>query len=262
MSHRKVSRGFHPSSNHFHRDRSSFGGHHMHRDRPHFDRHGHSHSCSHDTSSSLGSIIGLGVAAFAIGSALKKSKNEIPSLSQSTQNTREPTPKNIGGATKIYLPMILRDFPDFHSPNAESDIKAVMRDYIYCVHTGQNTLDSHAVNENVLSRIIPKQNGTVTDISFHQLEIQNYQKSVNYATIYYRTSFGYRLNGVLIETKYEIQYTLQLRDLSTSVSTLRCKNCNAPIDSLDAVSTCKYCDAKIVRDTIMNWVVSDIHELR
>ena len=119
-----------------------------------------------------------------------------------------------------------------------------------------------AVNENVLSRIIPKQNGSVTDIMFHQIGIQNYQKSINYATIIYRLSFGYRLDGVLIETRYEVHYTLQLRNYDTSVEVLRCKNCNAPIDISGAIATCKYCESKIVRDTIMTWVVSDIRELR
>jgi DNA-directed RNA polymerase subunit RPC12/RpoP len=173
-----------------------------------------------------------------------------------------PEEKTIGGATKIYLPMILKDFPDFHNPDAESDIKSVLKDYINCVHSGKQIFDNNAINKNVLKRIIPKERGSVSNINFHRVEIYNYQKSIDYATITYRASFGYRLNNKQVETRYEIYYTLQLSDQGIASKALKCKNCNAPLNMTTNTTVCPYCEAKIIRDTIMNWVVSDIKELK
>lgn len=173
----------------------------------------------------------------------------------------EPQKKTVGGATNVYLPIIQKDFPEYHNSNAESDIKSVMRDYIRCIHSGKTTFESKSINANVVSNIIPKENGKVTNLVFHQIAIYNYQKTLDYATVVYRISFGYKLNDTPIETRYEIHYTLQLREQGVASKSLRCTNCNAPLDEITHMTVCPYCEAKIVRDTILNWVVSDIREL-
>lgn len=248
MAHNRPPRGFRPPHNSF-RPPRPHGGHH----------HSHSHSRHRSNNSSagsaLGSAIALGITALAAGNAFKKAREENPALRP------KPQKRIISGTTQLYLPRITNDFPDFHNPHAESDIKSVIRDYIYSIHSGKTSLNCEGVDKDIFDRIIPKQDGTVTDIVFHQIEIHNYQRSNNYATIFYQIAFGYSLSGIPMEVLYEIHYTLQSPDFNSN-SPAVCDNCNAPIEIGGMVTRCRYCDAQITRNTIASWVVSDIRELR
>lgn len=226
---------------------------------PHGGGHHHSYSSSRPSSSSAGSVLGsaiaLGITALAAGSAIKKAREENPTLQP------KPQKKIISGATQMYIPRILNDFPDFHNPHAESDIKSVLREYIYSIHNGKTSLNCEGIDTTVFDRIIPKDDGNVTDIIFHQIEIHNYQKSNNYATIFYQIAFGYLLNGIQKEVLYEVHYTLQVQGYDAT-EMMKCTNCGAPIETNSMVTRCKYCDAQIGKDTISSWIVSDIRELR
>lgn len=246
--HDRPPRGFRPPHHHgsFRPPRPSRGGGH------------HSYSSSRSSSnagSALGSMLALGITALAAGSAIKKARDENPAL--------RPKPKKriISGATQFYLPRITNDFPEYHNPHAESDIKSVVRDYIYSIHSGKTSLDCEGVDRNAFDRIIPKDDGEVTDIIFHQIEIQNYQKSNNYATIFYQLAFGYLLNDIPMEVLYEVHYTLQSPYFDDNKAAV-CSNCNAPIEIGGMVTRCKYCDAQISKSTSASWIVSDIREIR
>lgn len=246
--HSRPPRGFRPPHHHgsFRPPRPPRGGGH------------HSYSSSRgssNTGSALGGMIALGITALAAGSAFKKAREENPALCP------KPQKRILSGTTQMYMPRILNDFPDFHNPHAESDIKSVLKEYIYSIHSGKTSLNCEGIDTSVFDRIIPKDDGNVTDIVFHQIEIHNYQKSNNYATIFYQISFGYMLSGIPKEVLYEVHYTLQVQGYDAT-GMMRCTNCNAPIETNGMVTRCKYCDAQIGKDTISSWIVSDIREIR
>ena len=183
-----------------------------------------------------------------------------------------PQPKTVGGATSMFLEMIKKDFPGYHNSDAESDIQAVLRDYLSITHEGKNDFEKNTVNANVMRQVPRKTRGTVSNINFHRTSIYNYQKSLDYATIAYRCAIGYKLNGTQIETRYEVLYSLQLKEHGVATEIIKCKNCNAPLDNFfnnnmskytttknDGV--CPYCGTKIIRDTIMSWNVTRIAEI-
>ena len=216
-------------------------------------RGGRHHHGNNSGAGSVGAGLAVGLVALAAGAIANRAKTEI-------QN-KPVKKKAISKTTSLYLPKIVDDFPDFHSPHAESDIKAVMRDYIFCIHNGRTTLDSDGVNSEVLDRIIPKQNGSVSDIVFNQVEITNYTKTSNYATVMYQISLGYILDNTRQEVLYEIHYSIQTNGLEAT-GMIKCNNCGAPVKTNGMTTRCAYCDAQIGKDTITSWEVSNIHEIR
>lgn len=192
--------------------------------------------------------------------------SKIGSTIPKNQIDNVPEVKTVGGATNILLPQIHNDFPDFHNVDAENDIKSVIKDYISIIHGNKQKFITNTVSTNVSKMVSTKNHGAVSNIVFHRIAIYNYQKTLDYATVTYRCSVGYKLNSKQIETRYEVQYTLQLKDQGVTTQMLKCLNCNAPLDDFDNPKNkyngvCPYCNTKIIRDTIMSWLVSDIKEI-
>ena len=181
-----------------------------------------------------------------------------------------PQQKTVGGATDMFLKTIQKDFPSFHNPDAEADIKSVIKDYLMIIHGQKNEFEANSVNKNTMKNFIKKERGSVSDVKFHRIAIYNYKKDLDYATAIYRCSVGYRLDNRQIETRYEVKYTFQIKDDGIATKEIICKNCLAPIDNVynegaiakaKANGVCPYCGTKIIRDTIMEWKVSDLKEM-
>lgn len=185
-----------------------------------------------------------------------------------------PEPKTIGGATDMFLGKILKDFPEFHNSDAENDIKAVISDYIQISHGQKSTFASNSVNELVARSVPNREHGNISNLRIHKIAIYNYQKTLDYATVTYRCAVGYKLNSRQIETRFEVSYTFQIKEQGIATKNVICNTCGAPLDNFynkhtnpdihtktKADGVCPYCGTKIIRDTIMNWLVSGINEM-
>lgn len=185
-----------------------------------------------------------------------------------------PAQKTIGGATEMFLGKILKDFPEYHNSDAENDVKAVISDYIQISHGQKSTFATNSVNELVARSVPRRENGNIMNLKVHKIAIYNYQKTLDYATVTYRCSVGYKLNSRQIETRFEVSYTFQIKEQGIATKNVICNTCGAPLDNFynkhtnpnihtktRADGVCPYCGTKIIRDTIMNWLVSGINEL-
>ena len=61
------------------------------------------------------------------GLRLSDLKNAMQEGSREADN---PTPRTLFGATSIYLPRILKDFPDFHMPVAKNAVGLLLTEYL------------------------------------------------------------------------------------------------------------------------------------
>ena len=50
-----------------------------------------------------------------------------------TEMEYENTPKSVSGATKLYLPQIMKDFPEFHLEEMRERAENVLRSYLYSI---------------------------------------------------------------------------------------------------------------------------------
>ncbi len=169
-----------------------------------------------------------------------------------------PKARSTGGATTMCLEKVQKDFKDFHAEDADTDVKSFILEYLQIKYGGQEGFDKARVSDKVMIDMGDRSHGRLTEIKVNHIAISDYKKSLNSATLRYRVSVGFTLNGQRKEKLYEVEYTLQLRDEYDSAAYLMCKNCGAPLKEADGM--CPYCGTKHVRDTISNWVVADVME--
>ena len=196
-----------------------------------------------------------------INSALR-GYNTLKQFSKAVQEVQneEPQPKSIGGSTKIYLEKIHKDFPDFHYPDAENAIKTFVNEYIRIRYQNQNNFIKSKIDGNILLDIPQEQKAEISNIVINAVTIYDYVKTRDYATIKYKVSVGFNKNGSRIETRYEVDYTLQLYKDSIAQLSMTCPNCGGIFDKTQD-SVCPYCDAPIIKDTVMSWVITATKEI-
>ena len=192
--------------------------------------------------------------------SVKRTINDVSNLARIVSDVAEEeqaAPKSVGGATSIYLKKILADFPAFHNQDAEAAIRTFVIEYLNVKYGQKSNFEKSNVNKNIVLNINKENKQTVSNIKFNGIAIYNYDKTVDYATITYRCSFGYDLNGRRQEVRYDIDYTLQLFDNSIAQKAMKCTNCGGTLSTKDG-NECPYCGTKVIMDTIMNWYITEV----
>ena len=169
-----------------------------------------------------------------------------------------PNVRSTGGGTSVYLAKVKSDFKDFHAEDADNAIASFIYEMLQITYGMKEDFEKANVSKKIFINTSNKKNGEVANIKINAMSISNYQKSLNSATIYYRVSVGFDVNGSRSEKLYEVEYTLQLRDEYGEQVFLECKHCGAPLE--EESGECKYCGMKHLRDTTSSWVIADYTE--
>ena len=168
-----------------------------------------------------------------------------------------PDPKTVFGATSIYLPQVLRDFPDFHNNDAVAAVKTLLCEYLAIRYEGRRSFVKSVVSEGLTATIDRQPGHTVENEAVHQVAMSRYVKTKECATITYQASVGYLLDGKRVEERYAVEYTLSLRDEFGEKKALICPQCGGVYASTSETA-CPFCGAGIVRDTIKSWRFTSI----
>lgn len=198
---------------------------------------------------------------------VSKAKRRFSDISQMTNMLKQVTEamddvvevKSVGGSTSLYLNKIQQNFPDFHNSDAEAAIKTFITEYLAIRSGAQKDFTKANVNDKISLDLSKNINGKVFNIRFNNITIYNYTKTRDYATIKYRVSVGYDVNSKRVETRYEVDYSLQLTNSDAASTAMMCPNCGGAYESTNDYS-CPYCGAKIIRDTILSWSVTHVKE--
>jgi hypothetical protein len=158
-----------------------------------------------------------------------------------------------------YQSQIQRDFADFHAEDADNDIQTFIFELFQIKYEGKESFEKANVSEKVILNVGKRSAAKITRLVIQSMQMVDYQKSLNSATIKYHVSVGYTKDGFREFKAYEIEYTLQLKDECGAQTYLKCKNCGAELTEHDGI--CVYCGTRNVRDTIMNWAVTNLKEL-
>lgn len=167
-----------------------------------------------------------------------------------------PAVRSTGGGTSVYLTKVQSDFKDFHAEDADNAIQTFMLEYLQIIYGQMEKFEKSNVSEKVTFNFGTITKKTLTDIKINQMSIADYIKSLNSATLKYRVSIGFNVNGSREERLYELEYTLQLRDEYGAQTFLECQHCGAPLE--ESSGECKYCGTKHLRDTTDSWVITNI----
>lgn len=196
----------------------------------------------------------------------------------------ETTPKSVSSATNLYLPSIMRDFPEFHLDEMKSRAENVLISYLHGI-TGQNpALLSEGTNElkeQLKLRLEMLQNRSQKEsfdnIHIHRTEIHQYRKQKGRQSIVFQSAVEYfhalTENGKVIkgsrdrkeQAKYNVELVyIQDQDMIENQAdaglALNCPNCGAPLPGLGA-KKCIYCDTPIIEYNLRVWNFSRVEEV-
>ena len=202
-------------------------------------------------------VVVLGLLARLAGTFGPMLRDALLMFRLAKEVPRTAEPKTVFGATSIYLPQVLRDFPDFHNNDAIAAVKTLVCEYLAIRYEGIPRFARSIVAEGLLSTIDRQPGHTVKNEIVHQVAMSRYIKTKECATITYQASVGYTLDGEPVEERYAVEYTLSLRDEYGEKQTLVCPQCGGVYTSTSQ-TVCAYCGAGIVRDTIKSWRFTSI----
>lgn len=193
------------------------------------------------------------------------------------------TPKSVAAATKLYLPRIMEDFPEFHYDEMKTRAENVLTSYLKCLDAQSNsglTEGTNELKEQLLMRIqMSKRQNMIEhyrDINIHRTEIHQYRKTKGRCSVVMQSAVQYihyvERNGQLVkgrkdlrtQSKYNVELIyIQDQDLIAEMGedglARNCPNCGAPLPGLGAIK-CEYCDTPIVEFNIRTWGFSKVEE--
>lgn len=194
-------------------------------------------------------------------------------------------PKSVSSATRLYLPSIMRDFPEFHYDEMKTRAENVLTSYLRSVDAqdaGYLTEGTNELKDELLMRIemlkSQEQKEHFENIVIHKTEINQYRKSKGRRSVVFQSAVEYKHyleeDGKIIEgrddlqkqTKYNVEVIyIQDQDMVENIKDsglgLHCPNCGAPIPSL-GIKICEYCDSPVVEFNMRTWNFSKVKEVR
>jgi hypothetical protein len=196
----------------------------------------------------------------------------------------ENTPKSISAMTRIYLPQISKDFPEFHYNEMRERSESILKSYFLAIDKNKISLLTEGSIElkNQLemylnSNTSHSQVEHFKNCKIHDTEIYKYTKSKGKVIItfqsavqffhYFTASDGSIINGekdIYKQALYNISvYYIQNSSMVESSMEqglgLNCPNCGAPIHSL-GLKYCAYCGTEIIEVNRFMWVFGEIAE--
>lgn len=239
----------------------------------------------------LGVIIFLGIIALIIygniKSAFQKLGFKVNNLSdvademnriKQEDSTRV---RNVSGMTKLLLPTIRNDFPEFNENELYSMTETSLRKVFNSIEekNSEYVKDMPLVRNSIANIISDHEAASISvyydDIKFHKFAIYKYERKDGVATITVSTSIEYyykkEQNGKIIEgdknlkkqTRYKCDfiYIYDEKKVSSSAKVLaiNCPNCGAAISTLGH-KFCEYCGTGIKEVNLKSWEFSSYEE--
>lgn len=228
---------------------------------------------------------------------VRRAKNTVESYSRAIFGTTDPiagmkkvelenanTPRSVASATQLYLPQIMRDFPEFHYEEMKGRANNVLLSYLMGIHENRAAALSEGLEElkESLHMYLERLDGKgerefFENIRIHRTEISQYRKTKGRCSIVFQSAVEYIhyvvRDGELVrgqrdqktQTRYNVEVVyIQDRDtvenLGNSGMGLNCPNCGAPLPGVGA-KKCLYCDSPVVEFNIRTWNFSSVKEV-
>lgn len=197
------------------------------------------------------------------------------------------TPRSVNGMTRILLPQIQADFPEFNYDEFKGQAVTVLKAYLNAVEDGNTEALKRveadelvdAAREIITDLNSQGQKAHFDDVRVHQTEISDYSYKDGCCVVRFQSSVGHLVfvtdeTGKVVsgskelkrQTVYETDLTY-IQDVSllkdngkyTSYS-LNCPNCGAPVKNL-GTKFCEYCGTGIKEINIHSWHFTAIREI-
>ena len=193
--------------------------------------------------------------------------------------------KNISGMTKVLLPVILEDFPEFNADHFYLLVEKALRSILLVLEKKEEKYlkdeDLNIIKQKLQLQIEDLKDNNISykfdDIIFHKHAIRSYKKEKGMVILTISSSLEYyyekKHNEKVIkkdEYKKQTRYTTkfvyivdnQLAGFDINVLGLNCPNCGSPVTKLTNYN-CTYCNAVLniqVANLLKCWKIIDYKE--
>ena len=177
------------------------------------------------------------------------------------------TPKSVSAMTRIFLPQIQRDFPDFHIEQFKDKVENALMLALQAISAADAGIFERQIKDGVSEEFLAQIKNRIRE---NETEIANYEKKQGTCMITFQSAVGYLhycekagkvLSGskeLTEQTRYNVQLMYiqneKLAGMDNAVGTT-CPNCGAPITNLGA-AYCEYCGSAV---TLLNLKVWTLH---
>ncbi len=197
------------------------------------------------------------------------------------------TPKNVSSGTSIYLPQIMRDFPEFHLEEMKQKAEEIIFAYLLSIHEQkEDLLDREDVTTELKNKLNMKIRALQSNnsyeryeqIKFHRTEIHRYRKERGRTSIVFQSAVGHifyvEKKGKVIrgrkdhftQNRYNVEmcYIQDRKMVENTEDTgysLHCPNCGGVISSLGN-KQCPYCGSGVGEYNIRVWYFNDVRAIK
>ena len=183
---------------------------------------------------------------------------ELVRSAQNGELQQEEQPKSLGGMTSIYLPQILRDFPEFNWEELRAEVEQFVKELLET----KNVWSAGAVriHKTVISRY-QKYNGTASILCETAAEYWPQTENGHVRGGVYRKQETQKMTQAHKKQTVCAAELLYVYDpgLSGAAASVICPNCGAPVEKLGA-KQCRYCGSVLHVSGIMAWTVQNVRE--
>ncbi len=196
------------------------------------------------------------------------------------------TPKSVSSCTSIYLPQIVRDFPEFHLEEMKQKAEEIIFAYLLSIHEQkEDLLDREDVTKELKNKLNMKIRALQSNNSFeryeqikiHRTEIFKYRKERGRTSIVFQSAVGHifyvEKKGKVVrgrkdrftQNRYNVEmcYIQDRERVENSEDTgysLHCPNCGGVISSLGN-KQCPYCGSEVREYNIKVWYFNDVRAI-
>ncbi|MFI3176043.1 MAG: zinc ribbon domain-containing protein [Eubacteriales bacterium] len=204
---------------------------------------------------------------------------------QNVQKEYETTPKTVAGAANLYLPTIMRDFPDFHYDEMRERAERVLTSYLLSIHNRSNQLPEYVNSDlkhqlELYLQVLSNNNHKeyFHSVKIHDCQLSRYSKEKGTCRVIFQAAIASKhyvedsmhqvITGsktAMEQTKYNI-HMIYIQDRSIAEEALEdglglnCPNCGAAITNLGQ-KFCEYCGSGVVALNINTWSFSDVEQV-
>ena len=183
---------------------------------------------------------------------------ELVRSAQAGELQQEDQPKSLSGMTSIYLPQILRDFPEFNWEELRAEVEQSVKELLETKNV--RSAGAVRIHKTVISRY-QKYNGTASILCETAAEYWPQAENGHVCGGVYRKQEPQKMTQVYKKQTVCAAELLYVYDpgLSGAAASVICPNCGAPVEKLGA-KQCRYCGSVLHVSGIMAWTVQNVRE--
>lgn len=197
------------------------------------------------------------------------------------------TPKSVSSGTSIFLPQIMRDFPEFHLEEMKRKAEAIIFAYLQSINEEkEDLLDREDVTTELKNKLNMKIRALQSNnsheryeqIKIYRTEIHRYRKERGRTSIVFQSAVGHvyyveRKGKVisgkkdrLTQNRYNVEmcYIQDRKIVERTEDTgysLHCPNCGGVISGLGN-KECPYCGSGVKEYSIKVWYFNDVRAIK